>query len=291
MLIKKRRETLRMKKRIFLIAAFVMLLFGAAAFAYFYGYKGYSSSIFTNADAGESSPVETLIVITDAPSAAPSAQPTFTPKPTNAPIGDHLILVNRSHPMFDEPALTNISELQTAKNAVCDSRRHADETAIRALDEMLNAAAEEDGQLMFLISSAFRSYEEQEALWERKLADDPFYGQGGEPLKLLPPGCSEHITGLAFDILSPAHPHSDEAFAETPEGMWLRENAWRFGFILRYPKDKESVTGVVYEPWHFRFVGREAAEYMFVHGLCLEEFLEDTAAQTLCFVYIVPEWI
>ena len=60
----------------------------------------------------------------------------------------------------------------------------------------------------------------------------------------------------------------------SPENQWLRENSWKYGFILRYPKDKEEITEISYEPWHFRYVGKEAAEFMYRHNLCLEEFYQ-----------------
>ncbi|MGI6168220.1 MAG: M15 family metallopeptidase [Christensenellales bacterium] len=89
----------------------------------------------------------------------------------------------------------------------------------------------------------------------------------------MPGNYSEHATGLAVDILSASYAPLDEGFAQTEEGAWLANNAHRFGFILRYPKSKESVTGVVYEPWHFRYVGVEAASEIFQRDICLEEYL------------------
>jgi D-alanyl-D-alanine carboxypeptidase len=86
------------------------------------------------------------------------------------------------------------------------------------------------------------------------------------------PGQSEHHTGLAVDFVT-STVGLTEAFAYTEAYAWLSQNAYRFGFILRYPEAKESVTGYCYEPWHFRFVGREAATEMYFRGLTLEEFL------------------
>ncbi len=89
------------------------------------------------------------------------------------------------------------------------------------------------------------------------------------------PGCmSEHTTGLALDILSENHETANDAYGETPEGRWLVENAHRYGFILRYPEGKEHITGVIYEPWHYRYVGVEAATEIWERGICLEEYLE-----------------
>ena len=89
----------------------------------------------------------------------------------------------------------------------------------------------------------------------------------------MPPGCSEHETGLALDIVSLDNQRLEEAQEETPENIWLRENCWKYGFILRYPRGKEDITGIDYEPWHFRYVGRAAAEEITRLGLTLEEYL------------------
>ena len=89
-------------------------------------------------------------------------------------------------------------------------------------------------------------------LWPRTLIADP--------VRVLPGNTSEHTTGLALDILSPRHDEADDSFGETPEGLWLAENAWKYGFILRYPEGKEALTGVIYEPWHFRYVGKQSGK-------------------------------
>ena len=91
------------------------------------------------------------------------------------------------------------------------------------------------------------------------------------------PGTSEHQTGLAVDIVSLSNQMLDETQESTPEFQWLAENAWKYGFILRYPEDKSEKTGIAYEPWHFRFVGKEAAAEIHDLGLCLEEYLESLA--------------
>ena len=187
---------------------------------------------------------------------------------------DMLILVNFENPIYHEPPVVLICDYLTAKNVYCDPRRHANETAVTALNVML-LAAENEGDFHFIISSAFRYIWEQQMMWEGKLKEDPSYGSApyNNPVKLMPTNCSEHTTGLAFDILCESCRHSEPSFANTPEGRWLAANAHRFGFILRYPADKQHITGVQYEPWHFRYVGKEAAEYIYEHAICLEEYL------------------
>lgn len=92
------------------------------------------------------------------------------------------------------------------------------------------------------------------------------------------PGTSDHQTGLAVDIIQSSLPseylHLIQAFGKTEAGIWLAENAHKFGFVLRFPADKEDVTGIIYEPWHFRFVGREHATKMYEMNLCLEEYVD-----------------
>ncbi|MDO5110821.1 MAG: M15 family metallopeptidase [Clostridia bacterium] len=146
----------------------------------------------------------------------------------------------------------------------------ADETATSAFLAMMEAA-QADGVEGFYLVSAYRSYEEQQTIWLNKLEENPDYGANGEPVASMPPGSSEHQTGLAFDITAVDNKAMRAAFADTPQGVWLRENCASFGFILRYPKDKEDITGVVYEPWHFRYVGEDMAKYLTENGLALEE--------------------
>lgn len=124
--------------------------------------------------------------------------------------------------------------------------------------------------------SGHRSYERQRInynnLTETYMAR---YGISREEAKIkaatviLPPGTSEHNIGLAMDICN-----TYDSFADTREYEWLTENAYKYGFILRYPKDKQDVTGIVYEPWHWRYVGVEYAKKIKDSGLCLEEYLD-----------------
>ena len=88
------------------------------------------------------------------------------------------------------------------------------------------------------------------------------------------PGTSEHHTGLAADIVTPTHQTLDPQFADTAAGKWLLEHAADYGFILRYPEDKQETTKIIYESWHYRYVGEEHAKAIKESGLCLEEYLE-----------------
>ena len=88
------------------------------------------------------------------------------------------------------------------------------------------------------------------------------------------PGTSAHQLGLAVDIVDLSNQNLNESQEDTAVQKWLMENSWRYGFILRYPNDKSDVTGIVYEPWHYRYVGKEAAKEIYGQGICLEEYLE-----------------
>ena len=90
------------------------------------------------------------------------------------------------------------------------------------------------------------------------------------------PGESEHQTGLCVDLISTKNVVLDETFADNPAYAWLTENAHNFGFILRYPTNKSDVTGIIYEPWHYRYVGKDYAKAICESGLCLEEYLQQT---------------
>jgi D-alanyl-D-alanine carboxypeptidase len=123
--------------------------------------------------------------------------------------------------------------------------------------KMVEAAGKE-GVRYFLMSSGYRDFEKQDELYRQKGSD-----------YALPAGYSEHNLGLSLDIGS-----SLAAMSEAPEGVWLEKNAWKYGFILRYPKDKVNVTGIQYEPWHFRYVGMPHSAVMYKNHMVLEEYLE-----------------
>jgi D-alanyl-D-alanine carboxypeptidase len=148
--------------------------------------------------------------------------------------------------------------------------------AAAALEQMFAAAlAEGAGQLA--VQNAYRSYETQVSLHNRLVGQ---LGIERARAQSAVPGYSEHQTGLSADIISSPQVCSIEAcFGGTPQGIWLAENAWRFGYHLRYPADKTPVTGYIYEPWHFRYVGLElAAELQVTATTTLEEFFELPAA-------------
>lgn len=144
------------------------------------------------------------------------------------------------------------------------------EEAAAALESMFVAATENDIELFAV--SGYRSYSRQEQIFQTELQ-----GAGEEKAEeaVAVPGNSEHQSGLAMDI-SARSVNLDliEQFGETKEGQWLEANAHKFGFILRYPKGKEGITGYMYEPWHFRYVGIKAATEIYKNNWTLEEYFE-----------------
>lgn len=142
-----------------------------------------------------------------------------------------------------------------------------DGAAQTALNEMINGAKTEGINLF--MKSGFRSYSTQETLYNNYVARD---GVAEADRYSARPGHSEHQTGLAFDLNS-----LEQSFGETKEGKWLEENCWKYGFIIRYPKNKESITGYMYEPWHVRYLGKDLAKKVYESGLCLEEYLDITS--------------
>ncbi len=179
-----------------------------------------------------------------------------------------LTLVNATHPMA-EGYRPRVSEIEN--NYYFDSR------AVGELQQML-ADGRKEG-LDFWICSAYRTIEKQTDLYNNKVsrlqAEGLSYAEAYEEARTVVayPGTSEHNLGLAADIVAKDYQLLDDKQAETPEAVWLKENCWRYGFILRYPTDKTGETGIIFEPWHYRYVGKEAAKEIMEQGICLEEYL------------------
>lgn len=173
---------------------------------------------------------------------------------------------------------TPLSEDFEPETAEADGGYLFDIRAVEPLRALLQAGRE--AGLDLVVTSGWRSWAYQEQLFEDKvarvMAETGLGRAEAEELaadEVARPGTSEHQLGLAIDIISNAHPDLDESWAETEEAVWLREHCAEYGFILRYPPDKSDITGIVWEPWHFRYVGEEAAVYIMENDLCLEEYL------------------
>ena len=138
-----------------------------------------------------------------------------------------------------------------------------DQTASTALKQLQQAASTAGHNIPLI--SGFRSYSRQQTLYNNYVARD---GQALADTYSARPGHSEHQTGLAFDV-----GNLDDNYGSTPAGIWLKENCHKYGFIIRYPKGKESITGYQYEPWHIRYVGVEHATKIMNQNITLEEYL------------------
>lgn len=144
--------------------------------------------------------------------------------------------------------------------------------AYLALKELFKAAGDEKGYELYA-RSGYRSYGTQKDLYNSYVKN---HGQASADKYSAKPGQSEHQTGLSMDITCAAMNFQlDDTFGNTDEGKWVSENAHRFGFIVRYPKDMEAVTGYFYEPWHIRYLGVELATKVYESGLTYEEYLEN----------------
>ena len=175
-----------------------------------------------------------------------------------------LRLVNMRHPLPED----YMPELVPIENG-----HEIDRRCSSGLSAMLEDCRAAGGHPF--VQSAYRSAEEQREFFELAVETRMNYLGIERPLAMgsaawhtAPPGTSEHQLGLAIDIAG------DDAEADDFTLRWLSRNAWRYGFILRYPEGKEDITGIMYEPWHYRFVGEDAAEEIHRLGLTLEEYLE-----------------
>lgn len=175
-----------------------------------------------------------------------------------------LLLVNSSHPIANDYSV-DLTELRNGQSV--DTRILSD------LQEMFDAARSED--IYPIVSDAYRTRDEQQALMDDTIQNYEDEGYSADEAKskaeavIAAPGTSEHETGLAIDI------SGDEDYGQDTDSVleWMNNNAYKYGFVLRYPSGKESVTGVPAEDNHYRYVGKEAAQVMHDQGICLEEYL------------------
>lgn len=239
-----------MKKRGYSLGASVALLAGAAI-------------LMTGCGIG----AERASVRIVAPEATGKATPQAQPETERIDLREEqtyegdLVLVNQTHPLRggSVPAdIVNVYESReyAGRFALLDGSIQLPESLLGRFAEMVEAAGK-DGVDHFMISSGYRDDEAQQALYEEKGSD-----------YALPAGHSEHNLGLSLDVGSTL-----KEMDKAPEGKWLKNNAWKHGFILRYPKDKTAITGIQYEPWHFRYVGLPHSEIMHRLDFTLEQYL------------------
>lgn len=188
---------------------------------------------------------------------------------TPDPADWRLCLVNPWHPLPEgyQPQLT-----QVENGHQVDSRCAADLEAMLADCRAAGHAP--------LLCSSYRTQEKQTQLYNNLVQKQIARGNSRSEAmakaakEVAVPGTSEHQLGLAVDIVDTQNQVLNRAQEDTAVQQWLMEHCWEYGFILRYPPDKEEKTGIIYEPWHYRYVGREYAQAIRQSGLCLEEFLQ-----------------
>ena len=177
-------------------------------------------------------------------------------------LNTNLILVNKYNYLTEDYIPENLEPIDIAyARSGMQLAREAKEAF-----ETLSEDAKKEGMNIIAMSS-YRSYDYQVNLYDNYVATD---GKEAADTYSARAGYSEHQTGLAVDVYNKVLPYT--SFEETEEFNWMQENAYKYGFILRFPKDKVNITGYQYESWHYRYVGKEAAKYIHDHDLTLEEY-------------------
>lgn len=194
----------------------------------------------------------------------------------------YLRLVNSDYPMTEADVPEVATETVDTNGYQVDARIMAD---LEAMFEDARVAGRTP-----MICSAFRAWDLQVSLYENKIErvmQEEGLSYEDAAVKaatvVAKPGTSEHQVGLALDIVSSEYQELDEAQMETEDQKWLMENSWKYGFILRYPMDKSEITGVIFEPWHYRYVGKKAAKEITEQNLTLEEYVGAGAVETPVF--------
>ena len=264
---------LKNRDRTVLIVLLTVLLFACICMLSLLLMNIGSDVLFQSAVTPSPSPVPSP---TATPEPSPTPTPTATPEPTpelREPT-DLLILVNpwNKLPEDYQPELEEIPQADTEDPLYVDVRW------AEALRQMI-ADCKEAGNYPY-ICSAYRSLEKQQFLFNNKIRRlvlegvDPDEAPEIAAMSVAKPNTSEHQLGLAVDIIDFFYTNLDKGQEETSTQQWLMENSWRYGFILRYPNGSSDITGIIYEPWHYRYVGEEAAAEIYELGVTLEEYLD-----------------
>lgn len=180
-----------------------------------------------------------------------------------------LLLVNQDNPLPDH---YNIELTQLKNGQAVDKRCYPD------LQKMMDDCRKAGNNP--LICSSYRTQKKQERLFNNQIQKWTEKGYSKKDAEIeagkvvAVPGTSEHQLGLAVDIVDRNNQNLDTSQEKTSTQKWLIKNSWKYGFILRYPNDKKDVTKIIYEPWHYRYVGKTAAKEIYEQGICLEEYLQ-----------------
>lgn len=294
----------RIRKSVFIIGAAVIVVAGVAAFA-IQNHAGKASSsqrdVLAQAvsSGSSSSQISSQAPSSDSSSPVSSQQPSSgssssqgnSQKPSDegkdktnfgkATIGSLLMLVNKDNKL---PAnyVPNLTTIPAKYYSSADKDRRFDSRAASYLENFINDARKAGYDVNII--SGYRTYQYQKANFDRHVkaflakGETQAEAEAHTALSVAPPGTSEHQTGLAADIITSdwysKHSELTEDFDKTAAFKWLYKNCANYGFILRYPKDKENITKYEYEPWHYRFVGVSDAKKIMSSGKCLEEYVK-----------------
>ncbi|MBR5980602.1 MAG: M15 family metallopeptidase [Firmicutes bacterium] len=197
----------------------------------------------------------------------PMMETSLSDYPLSTPTDDILVLVNKTHPVTRDYVADDLVTVEHCDQSVGNKdTKKMRKVAADAIEELI-AGAKEDG-FDIVMRTGYRSYDYQDYLFSSYAAN---YGEAEANTYSARPGQSEHQTGWCCDVGRPGYGLT--SFDGTKEADWIAENCWKYGFILRYPADKTDITGYIYESWHIRYVGMDAAQYIYENGLTLEEYL------------------
>lgn len=202
-------------------------------------------------------------------------------EPVDVLAGDVPMLVNKDHPVDEYFVPADLVELRDILDKklvkIKYKKTRGVRTAVEALEKMLEAA-KEDKIKNWQVSAGYRTWDDQVKMLNAKISSYRKKNKDWSSSKarraalksVAEAGCSEHHLGLAFDLNVPGA----KTFSSTKQYKWLKEHCWDYGFIIRYTKEKQEITGFNPEAWHIRYVGEEHAQYMKEHDLCLEEYIQ-----------------
>lgn len=188
-------------------------------------------------------------------------------KEVNLNIKKELVLVNKEYGITKnyKPEKLTIPNIKFNSDSL-NEEKHVDDKIVKPLEDMFNDAANEG--IILLGNSGYRSYNSQRKTYSSRVRSE---GEKKANAYVAKPGYSEHQTGLCIDITN-----KEKYFVKgTKEADWLAKNCYKYGFIIRYPEGKEEITGIAYEPWHIRYVGKKVAKEIYHKNITLEEYLEE----------------
>ena len=226
-------------------------------------------------ESAEAQQEESLPTLEEAPAA--SAEWVY-PVPPQDLQSDYVQLANASNLLDEKYVPSDLVKIKAKKTSSTAIQMR--QAASDALSKMFEDALAQG--LTLYAHSGYRSYGTQRTMYNNRLQQNG----GKDDGYVTKPGASDHQTGLGVDVISKAWigEKFNSGFAQTPEAQWMAANCANYGFVIRYPEDKVDITGIAYEPWHLRYVGVAAAQYMTNQGLTLEEFSEEWPPVLAAFV-------